>query len=70
MISFPLGLNVTSLAGVLQKQVSLAMHSPETQVSYFNEEKRIKLKCSPELEISVILKVCSRKREIALSLKI
>lgn len=40
MVPFPLGLSVTSPAGVLQKQVSLAMHSPEAQVSYIHQTRK------------------------------
>ena len=40
MVPFPLGLSATSLAGVSQKQVSLAMHSSETQVTYIHQARK------------------------------
>lgn len=40
MTPCPLGLSVTSLAGELQRQVSLAIQSPKTHVSHINLKRK------------------------------
>ena len=54
MVPFLLGLSVTSLAGVLQKQVSLAIHLLRLRRVSLTRDERVKLNCRSELQISVI----------------